>query len=165
MLPCSTIDVKNVSLNYDTKYINWNNHGIKTNYSNYVTELLHKFSLPCDINTIYTTEQSQIFVNSYCDLVCDLLHKASDLAVNSVVRPQQRKKHAKHWWNNDCRISKDRFWYHLWHSCDRPKQGAVYNCYKYSKQVFRKVCRNAFNKSLRFNFNQFDTLYKQTSLM
>ena len=144
-------------------HINWNDSDIRNSYIANLSNLLHDVYPPKDINSIKTTEQAQEFVSTYCDAISRIMNQASDLAVKAVKKPQQKKRSPKHWWNHDCKISKDRnrFWYNIWHSCGRPREGAVYESYKYAKHVFRKTCRKAVNQSITFNFSQCNILYKQ----
>ncbi len=67
----------------------------------------------------------------------------------------------RHYWNNNCRTSRDRqrFWYKIWVSCGRPKQG-VHDCYKAAKKQFRKVRRLAINQVLTKRFNKISMLAK-----
>ena len=70
------INVKNVSFNHDTKYINWNNHDIKTNYCKYVTKLLHGFSLP-GLRVLVDTRLSPTITLWCLDVRSMCLHWAS----------------------------------------------------------------------------------------
>ena len=71
------------------------------------------------------------------------------------------KKRKQFWWNNDCTLSRNRlkFWFSLWKSCSRPRQGPVYDSYKMAKQCFRKVCRTAVNSNVNFNLKKLDQMY------
>lgn len=64
-------------------------------------------------------------------------------------KPTQYKgsRRKNHWWTKSCSEAKTRvrFWYHLWKSCDRPRQGHVYATYIAVKKLYRKVCRDTMN--------------------
>lgn len=69
----------------------------------------------------------------------------------------------RNWWNDDCLVSRDRqrFWYSIWKSCDRPRCGHVYDCYKLAKRGYRKSCRLSVNSMSRIKYNKLDSLYHQ----
>ena len=58
------------------------------------------------------------------------------------------------WWDNDllrrvtCLVPRDnqRFWYGIWRSCGRPREGHVYVCYT-------KIYRSACNLAMKYNMN------------
>jgi hypothetical protein len=143
--------------------INWNDGNVRDMYVKAISVLSKEITIPCDVHNISTTTQMQNFVDEYCETICGVMHKAADSLVNSVGEIQHKNKRGKHWWNSDCTVARDRnrFWYSLWRSCDRPRHGAVYDSYKYSKHVYRKACRTSINKSVSFKFNQCDVLFKQ----
>ena len=109
-------------------------------------------------------EQAQFCVHEYCKNITEALHEAADAAISSVVKPKkyQKGRHIrKHWWSQDCSIARNHFWFSLWPSCSRPRQGVIYETYKYTKHVFRKICHQNINKCLRFNFYQCNKLFKE----
>ena len=48
--------------------------------------------------------------------------------------------------------------------CDEPRTGIIYDTYKQTKNVLRKTCWEAFNKSVASTFNNFIKLYKEKQL-
>ena len=83
---------------------------------------------------------------------------ANNSAVSTTVSCKASRK-PKRCWTSQC--NKHRFWLSLWRSSGRPKEGAVYDSYKYSKHLFRKSCRLAINNSLNKNFRDCDTMFRQ----
>ena len=96
---------------------------------------------------------AQNFVNIYCNRITETIHDAVSMSSNSLPYSKKRKQF---WWNNDCTLSRNRlkFWFSLWKSCSRPRQGPVYDSYKMAKQCFRKVCRTAVNSNVNFNLKK-----------
>ena len=63
------------------------------------------------------------------------------------------------WWTASTKLAKNRksLWYSIWKSCDKPRAGYVYICYKLAKTKYRQACRMAFNTR---NASSFRTLYR-----
>ena len=87
---------------------------------------------------------------------------ANNSAVSTTVSCKVSRK-PQRWWTSQCTSArnKHRFWLSLWRSSGRPREGAVYDSYKYSKHLFRKSCRLAINNSLNENFRDCDTMFRQ----
>ena len=119
----------------------WQHDSFISSYKENVVMFSSILSLPCNVSDIVTKQDVQCFVDAYSDSISGVLHDAA-AAVNASCscRISRRKHH--HWWNQNCKVPKRRhkFWYHLWNSCDRPREGAVYESYKHAKFVFRKTC-------------------------
>ena len=66
-----------------------------------------------------------------------------------------------HWWNRECTVSRDKlkFWFYIWRSSDRPRSGVLYDCYKYTKQNFRKLYRMAVNKKTKTDLSNCDKMF------
>ena len=79
-----------------------------------------------------------------------------------MTRKTRNRPKGKRWWNNDCLTAqnRNRFWFSIWSSCGRPRDGAVYESNMHAKHMFRKTCRNAADKSTTFSFSSCDTLFK-----
>ena len=97
--------------------------------------------------------------NNIYDNINAILHKAVEKANNATASNYKGNFKKKHWWNDDCLVSRDRqrFWFKIWVSCDRPREGHIYDCYKLAKKTYRKACRIAINslslnKILRLNY-------------
>ena len=156
----------NTANNDNSKYIDWNNHSLSSSYCKHVSAFTDKIIIPKNYCDISTMEQAQFCVDEYCKNITEALHEAADAAVSSMVKSKsiQKSRHfRKHWRSQDCRIARDRnrFWFSLWRSCDRPRQGVIYETYKYTKHVFREICRQNINKCLRFTFDQCDKPFKE----
>ena len=103
-------------------------------------------------------EGAQRYVNTRMRELTGLIHSAaiaSGCSVQSSFRP---KAH----WSADLTYLRDikRFWWYIWVQNGRPREGAVFDCYKFSKKQFRKASRkclhNVFNKSI----NQLNNLFR-----
>ena len=60
----------------------------------------------------------------------------------------------KPYWCSELSQFRDRkrFWWTLWVANDRPRHGAVYECHKGIKKLFRKMCRKKDKTCLTMNF-------------
>ena len=131
--------------------LDWSNvkhcHEYKTNLENLQNELLN-----VSINSIDTKDVAIDQANKLCNNVISTLHKAVDKTIADNQSRYKGKYLKKHWWSNDCLISRDRqrFWFRIWISCDRPREGHIFECYKLAKKTYRKACRMAVN-SLSIN--------------
>jgi exonuclease III len=54
---------------------------------------------------------------------------------------------------------KKRFWWRMWVECDRPRSGAVFNCYKGAKKLFRRFCRRSAKSLLDTSFAEINRLF------
>ena len=80
-----------------------------------------------------------------------LLHDAAMMAAG----PGKRLFKPKPYWCPELSRLRDkkRFWWHLWESNGRPRHGAVYQCYKGVKKLFRKVSRGKMQIVIGNGFN------------
>ena len=63
-----------------------------------------------------------------------------------------------------CLRDKKRFWWHLWDSNGRPRHGAVYQCYKDVKKIFRKVSRGKMQNIIDNGFNYINADYEKRKM-
>ena len=52
-----------------------------------------------------------------------------------------------------------RFWWHIWDANGRPRQGIVYDCYKGTKKMFRKICRQKMQCVVSNEFQNINSLF------
>ena len=66
------------------------------------------------------------------------------------------------WWNNDCLVTRDRqrFWYGIWRSCGRPREGHVYLCYIAAKKMYRSVCNLAMKSNMNGIAHELNQLHR-----
>ena len=143
-------------------YVNWKNQTVKEDYIAQIAILSKSIIPPVDIADVASTGDIQMYINEYCNNIVDVMHRAAKNASENF-KVKQSKQKAKHWWNADCTNARDRhrFWFGIWKSCGRPREGAVFNSYKHSKHCYRKICRNRVKESINFNFNDCNELFKQ----
>ena len=41
-----------------------------------------------------------------------------------------------------------RFWFNIWKTCNRPREGHIYECHKLAKKTYRTACRKAVNDNM-----------------
>ena len=79
---------------------------------------------------------------------------------SSTDKPKQLKQ--RPWWTTSTKLAKNRksLWYSIWKSCDKPRAGYVYICYKLAKTKYRQACRTSFNTRNANSFRTLNTLYR-----
>ena len=106
---------------------------------------------------------AQNLVNKYSEDLIKIIHNA---VFESKTKSFSNKRRRKHWWDTSCTIARDKlkFWFSIWKSCGRPRQGHIYECYKSVKYKFRNACRTSVNEKIIANLNNCDNLYKQRNM-
>ena len=92
------------------------------------------------ISTFANKTEAQAYINAYCDKLISIIHKAVYMS-KGTFNGNSCNKRRNYWWNSDCTLSRNRlkFWFTLWKSCDRPRQGVVFDCFKNAKYNFMKT--------------------------
>jgi exonuclease III len=141
---------------------NWNDRHFCEVYMENISKVANDIVPPVNHDVFNTDTDVQSYIDKYYGKIANAMHIATEKSINTVKQHHTDKK-PKHWWNSDCTFSRNRhrFWFALWCSCGRPREGAVYDAYKYSKHMFRKKCRSAVNNVFNENFKHCDTLLKQ----
>ena len=108
-IPCEADEVSHTSLSSKVnKGFYGKNVKFRQAYKQTVTLLSKDIVIPHSTDDFISVNEAQIFFDKYCDTICDVMHQAADSTVKSEVNPKQPNKRSKHWWNNDCRIARDR---------------------------------------------------------
>ena len=76
----------NTANNDNSKYIEWNNHGLTSGYCKHFSAFTDKIIIPKNYCDISTMEQAQFWVDEYCKNITEVLHEAADAAVSSMVK-------------------------------------------------------------------------------
>ena len=100
-------------------------------------------------------------VNRMNDQIVSSIHDASIcVARPSTDKAKQLKQ--RPWWTASTKLAKNRksSWYSIWKSCDKPRAGYVYICYKLAKTKYQQACRKAFNTRNASSFRTLNTLYR-----
>jgi hypothetical protein len=131
-------------------YINWKDTSVQGKYKDVLNELISRYVPPAE------DSDTQQYVDEYYNGIVSVFHEAAQSAMKDVNKQKKCDKRRHYWWNFSCTEAKNRnkFWFRLWCSLDRPRDGVVYRCYKHSKYQFRKVCRTAVNEALNCNFKK-----------
>ena len=89
---------------------------------------LCKSHLPIvDPDSISTIDEAQRVTGSICEQVTSTMHEACQ-QVNTAVQSRYKSRYKpNNWWNTNCLVTRDRqrFWYRILRSCDRPRTGHV----------------------------------------
>ena len=130
----------------------WDNFDMIDNYTTYLQSNLETLS-PYDPNQC---------IDTYIDKLNYLLHDAAMRAAGSGKRLFKPKPY---WCPELSRLrDKKRFWWHLWDSNGRPRHGAVYECYKGVKKLFRKVSRGKMQNIIDNGFNSINADFEKRKM-
>ena len=140
--------------------INWSDSDMCQRYSEVVMTTMSAIERrPIDL--VQSEFEAQSTVNQLCSQVTEAIHTAT-AQVNDRESSKYKGRYRKNsWWNNTCLIARDRhrFWFNIWKSCDRPKQGQVYICHKHAKKAYRQACRTSMNTDINSYYRRLDKLY------
>ena len=158
-LPALSITVNGTQEKFERQHasINWRDKKIQNEYAEALSGIVKEMKPPSE------NLEKQAYVDEYYSKITGAMHQAADTVFQLETKSQSRSKHKRHhWWNAECTTARDRnrFWFSIWCSMGRPKQGAVHDAYKSAKYTFRKVCRQACNDDIKFNFSKSDVLLK-----
>ena len=117
-----------------------------------------------NVSNINDSKSAQQCVNELNNGIITTICKAcADTTAqgNTQSTEQTSKSRSTPWWTNSTQIAKNRksLWYSIWSSCDKPRDGYVYVCYKLAKTKYRQACRLAFNTRVRSSFHRLNFLY------
>ena len=121
-------------------YIKWDSPGVKEKYLDYLESKLHDLLLFDGTGNI--------------DSHVEKLNAAMRDAAQCAGCVPRRVFKPKPYWCPELSQLRDRkrFWWTLWVANDRPRHGAVYECHKSIKKLFRKMCRKKYKTCLTMNF-------------
>ena len=139
----------------------WKNSTFVLNYRNNISSSLSNLK-HIDLGHL-NRQGAQNLVNKYSEDLIKIIHNA---VLKSKTKSFSNKRRRKHWWDTSCTIARDKlkFWFSIWKSCGRPRQGHIYECYKSVKYKFRNACRTSVNEKIIANLNNCDNLYKQRNM-
>ena len=159
----SSTDVSNDAPSFPR--INWSDSQICSLYSKYVNEKATQ--LP-DVKSD-EVKSRRVAVGLMCNAMVTSMYASSSKAITSTKSSSKHDKNhfrSKKWWSSDCLITRDkqRFWYGIWRSCGRPRQGQVYACYKATKKLNRAACEQAMNCNMNRVTLQLYSMYRGRDL-
>ena len=132
--------------------LSWDNFDMIDNYSTY---------LQSNLETLSPYDPSQC-IDTYIDKLNYLLHDAATRAAG----PGKKLFKPKPYWCPELSRLRDkkRFWWHLWDSNGRPRHGAVYQCYKDVKKLFRKVSKGKMQNIIDNGFNSINADFEKRKM-
>ena len=148
----------NSPINYPK--LDWSNINLRNKYTCSLKHFENMLRvLPIDEIDSHATASK--YVDDMCDSLKTVLHKTVETVNKAKASSYKGKYIRRHWWNENCLIARDRqrFWHSLWDSCDRPKEGHVYDSYKLAKKAYRNACRMALNNSSQQALSKLNALH------
>ena len=89
--------------------------------------------------------------------ICEILHST---AKSAGIVPK-RSYSPKRFWCPELSQLRDRkrFWWRIWTACGRPRDGAVFDCWKTAKKTFRRVCRGFVADTAGVRIKELNSLF------
>jgi len=146
----------NVSLSNPNSRVSWQCTNVNAKYTSLLAEKL-KALKPLKIDDTSTVEIAQEEAERYTRDLTQILHESATEAGGS----QRKHFKPKPYWCPELSYMRDRkrFWWKLWSEAGRPRQGAVFDCYKGIKKMFRRLSRKCINNILQQSYSRFNNLY------
>lgn len=160
-IPCDdNTPTKHHDLHVPYPRVNWSNVDARSSYEKHLSSRLDDLNhhIP-NLISIENADKALSTVNLINESLTGAMHDASSdvLAAQSGGNKGRVKKH---WWSSDCTAARDRqrFWFALWKTCDRPRSGHVFASYKLAKKSYRDARRGAANTSINGNYKAYACL-------
>ena len=158
------------SCNKYTKYpcyprAKWENKTFINSYSANLTKRLSQIP----VTDIRDVDQSNAVetVNRLCDDITSSIHEAVQDSCDSTSSYNNKIYSSssgtkRSWWSTECKTARDRnrLYFYIWKTAGRPSCGQIYECYKYARKSYRKVCRLSVKKQEQKRLNGLDELCK-----
>lgn len=134
----------------------WKCPDVNAKYRTLLAEKLKSNGHLC-VNKESSVESVQKEVDKYMDNLVKIIHDCA----NEAGCMKTNKFKPKAYWCPELTKLRDRkrFWWRLWNDADRPRSGALYDCYKGIKKMFRKQSRHCMNNMLEQGYNKYNDLY------
>ena len=137
-------------------YVSWKCANAQARYKSALEAKLYNMK-SLTINVSDSSEAVQCEVDRFTEDFTKAVHdatKESGCSPNKHFQP-------KPYWCPELSYMRDRkrFWWKIWTDNGRPKKGAVYECYKGIKKMFRRLSRKCMDNLLAQNFSKFNDLY------
>ena len=138
--------------------MNWTKHHLCNRYHQVILEALAQIPV-YPPESVSGVEEAQCTVDNLFHRLTDAMHNAVRTVLSETESSFPRRKRNP-WWNEDCRIARDRhrFWFFLWKTNGRPRSGHLYECHKFAKKTYRKACKTAVANSTSRVLRQIDKL-------
>ena len=142
--------------------INWSDNSLCSQYSSLVcdTSVILDSVSP---DSVVTKVDAMSTVNNLCNKITSTMHAAVDELSQAVKSQYKGKYHKTSWWNQNCLIARDRhrFWFNIWKTCNRPREGHIYECHKLAKKTYRTACRKAVNNNMNATYTKMNLLFSK----
>ena len=158
------------SCNKYTKYpcyprAKWENKTFINSYSANLTKRLSQIP----VTDIRDVDQSNAVetVNRLCDDITSSIHEAVQDSCDSTSSYNNKIYSSssgtkRSWWSTECKTvgDRNRLYFYIWKTAGRPSCGQIYECYKYARKSYRKICRLSVKKQEQKRLNGLDELCK-----
>ena len=101
-------------------------------------------------------------LDNYIETINTAMHTAAQEAGGT---PRKCFKPKPYWCPELTRLrNRKRFWWSLWIENGRPRTGAVFDCYKGIKKLYRKISRSKINNITLSKFRFIDSLFNERKM-
>ena len=111
--------------------MDWSDKALCARYSDIMSQSSLCFR-PIPTSSVTTVDQARNAMNAMNKQLNTLFHDTVQTICDDNLPKYKGTYKRNTWWTKDCYIARDRhrFRYRIWKSCDRPRQGRIYDCYK-----------------------------------
>ena len=141
---------------------NWASHHRNVHYNDILCDKLQSVTTSSNLFNLPIDSDLNDAINKVFSDVSQAIHDATKEAK---CVPQKVFK-PKPYWCPELSVIRDkkRFWWSIWVSCGRPRNGSVFGIYKDLKKRFRKVARFNANHDMASTFSTINYLYKSRNM-
>ena len=141
--------------------MNWSDTRSCLRYKEYIND--HSESLPeVSIDSVQTHDEASRIVDCMATGMVNVMHECCNKVIIRKQSVYKGRFKPNNWWNNDCLVTRDRqrFWYGIWRSCGRPREGLVYLCYIAAKKMYRSPCNLAMKSNMNGIAHELNQLHR-----
>lgn len=158
---CTKLTQSNVTNTFFVQ-ANWSNCRKNSMYKSILSEKLNVIQNDLHTSNVVPKDEAPAVIEEALSSVTQAIH---DSAKEAGCVPRKALK-PKPFWCPDLSVLRDRkrFWWSIWVSNGRPRDGVVFNIYKDLKRRFRRVMRFNMNNALSSEFSTINHLFHRGNL-
>ena len=144
-IKCSSVNKNKSAIIPKSRAIpNWSNSLRNDKYRDNLSERLEGLDPILEkVTSSVDKDNGMAIIDSRLELINNAIHEA---CIDAGCASKHPKTPKAYWCPELARLrDRKRFWWSLWISCDRPRNGPVFLVYKYLKKKFRKTSRYFIN--------------------
>ena len=114
------------------------------------------------VDSVQTHDEASRIVDCMATGMVNVMHECCNKVIIKKRSVYKGRFKPNNWWNNDCLVTRDRkrFWYGIWRSCGRPREGHVYLCYIAARKMYRSACNLAMKSNMNGIAHELNQLHR-----